>query len=143
MNRSPDAQITAVFELPDFRRLLFAVASTTLASRALAVVVGYQVYAITKSPFALGYLGLVEAIPALGLALYGGHIADRYDRRSILRITLAALVICAAAIAGIAAVSTGGLSLAALTSWYSSPASRGGLPSRRFRRGKHRSFRQP
>ena len=114
MIRSPDVEFKTVFELPDFRRLLFAVASTTLASRALAVVVGYQVYALTKSPFALGYLGLIEAIPALSLALYGGHIADRYDRRSILRITLAALVLCAAAIAGIAALRTGGLSLTAL-----------------------------
>ena len=69
MIRSQDAEIKTVFELPDFRRLLFAVASTTLASRALAVVVGYQVYALTKSPFALGYLGLIEAIPALSLSL--------------------------------------------------------------------------
>jgi len=114
MTRSQDAEFASVFELPDFRRLLFAIACTTLASRALAVVIGYQVYAITKSPFALGYLGLVEAIPALGLALYGGHIADSYDRRSILRITLGALVVSAVAIAGVAAVSTGGLSLAAL-----------------------------
>jgi MFS family permease len=114
MIRSPDAEIQTVFELPDFRRLLFAVACTTLASRALAVVIGYQVYALTKSPFALGYLGLIEAIPALSLALYGGHIADRYDRRSILRITLSALVVCALTISGIAALRTGGLSLTAL-----------------------------
>lgn len=114
MTDSQDAKVSAVFQLPDFRRLLFAIACTTLASRALAVVVGYQVYALTKSPFALGYLGLIEAIPALSLALYGGHVADRCDRRSILRITLAALVICAVAVAGIAGLSTGGLSLAAL-----------------------------
>jgi len=114
MTGSQDAQVSTVFQLRDFRRLLFAIACTTLASRALAVVVGYQVYALTKSPFALGYLGLIEAIPALSLALYGGHVADRCDRRSILRITLGSLVICAAAVAGIAGLRTGGLSLAAL-----------------------------
>jgi MFS family permease len=31
----------------------------------------------------LGWLGLAEGLPALALALFGGHIADRRDRRSI------------------------------------------------------------
>jgi MFS family permease len=114
MTATPPAPADSAFALPDVRRLLIAVAASTLAGRALAVVVGYQVYDLTKSPVALGYLGLVEAIPALGLALYGGHIADRYDRRSILRIMLGVLVVCGVAIAGIAAVTSGGLSLAAL-----------------------------
>jgi MFS family permease len=51
------------------------------ASRALAVVVGFQLYALTKNPLVLGWLGLVEAIPALSLVLYGGHYADKHDRR--------------------------------------------------------------
>ena len=38
-------------------------------------------------PLALGLLGLVEAIPALALMLFGGHIADRYDRRAIILVT--------------------------------------------------------
>jgi MFS family permease len=62
-------------------------------------VLGYEVYERTQSPLALGMLGLVEAIPALSLALYGGHIADRADRRRILRITLAALTVCATLLA--------------------------------------------
>jgi MFS family permease len=85
---------TSVFRLPDFRLLLASIAFTTLASQALALVVGYQVYALTKNPLSLGILGLVEAIPALTLALYGGHVADRYDRRGILRITTAILALC-------------------------------------------------
>jgi MFS family permease len=83
------------FRWPDFRRLFVAAACSTLASRGLAVVLGYEVYALTGSPLALGILGLVEAIPALSLALYGGHIADRVDRRRILRRTLGALIVCA------------------------------------------------
>ncbi len=62
------------------------------------MVLGYQVYALTESTLALGGLGLVEAIPSISLALYGGHVADRIDRRSILRATLVALSICAAAL---------------------------------------------
>lgn len=56
---------------------------------------GYEVYNLTNNPLALGVLGLIEAIPALSLFLYGGHVADRKDRQWILRTTLGALVVCA------------------------------------------------
>jgi MFS family permease len=104
---------TSSFQYADFRCLLTAIACSTLASRGLAVILGYQVFALTKNPLSLGMLGLVEAIPALSLALYGGHIADRHDRRTILRCTLLISVVCAAAFAGIMAtgVGTGGPSL--------------------------------
>src|SRR5262245_63578666 len=102
---------TSVFRLPDFRFLLTSTACSTLAGRGLALVVGAQVYDLTKSPLSLGILGLVEAIPALSLALYGGHVADRYDRRWILRITTAVLAVCCALLA---ATSSYSLSLVAL-----------------------------
>jgi MFS family permease len=95
------SQALVPFRWPDFRRLFVAAACSTLASRALAVVLGYEVYALTKNPLALGILGLVEAIPALSLGLYGGHIADRVDRRRILRRTLGALIVCAMILAAL------------------------------------------
>lgn len=88
------AQTLSPFEWPDFRHLFVANFLATFAGRALAVVLGYRVYALTNSTLALGGLGLVEAIPSISLALYGGHIADRRDRRAILRLTLAALAVC-------------------------------------------------
>jgi MFS family permease len=48
---------------------------------------------------ALGVLGLVEAIPALGLMLLGGHVADRRDRRSIVLVTGSLLALGALALA--------------------------------------------
>ncbi|GAB4577818.1 MAG: MFS transporter [Anaerolineales bacterium] len=74
---------------PEFRYWLGANSFATLAGRALAVALGYQIYELTKDPLALGILGLVEAIPAIGLALFGGHIADRYNRHRIVLITRA------------------------------------------------------
>src|SRR5947209_20006226 len=70
--------------LSDFEYRTFWLSSSAwvLASRALAVIVGFQLYALTKNPLVLGWLGLVEAIPALSLVLYGGHYADQHDRRS-------------------------------------------------------------
>lgn len=83
----------------DFRALLGARFANNLATSALATVVGYQVYIITRDPLALGWLGLVEAIPALSLMLFGGHVADRRDRRSIILVTSAAATALAVALA--------------------------------------------
>ncbi|HKD35952.1 MAG TPA: MFS transporter [Pirellulales bacterium] len=108
---APGISPWAPFEWPDFRHLFVSSACATFAGRALAVVLGYQVYALTKSTLALGGLGLVEAIPSISLALYGGHVADRVDRRLILRATLAALAVCAGALAVLEYLNTGGSQL--------------------------------
>ena len=84
----------AVLRLPEFRFLLCANGLSTLGGRALAVVIGYQIYHLTKNPFYLGLLGLFEAIPAISLALFGGHVADRSDRRRIVLITQSVSVLC-------------------------------------------------
>lgn len=78
-----------------------AAAFATLASRALAVALGFQIYESSREPLALGILGLVEAIPAVGLSLFGGHVADRYDRRSLVLLTRAVSVIAAVAFAAL------------------------------------------
>jgi MFS family permease len=114
MPTTDPGDILRLFRLPDFWHLLITRGCATLASRALVVVVGYQVYELTKSPLALGLLGLVEAIPALSLALYGGHVADRYERRSILTTSLPTLSACAAVLGVLTAVSHHGLTLASL-----------------------------
>jgi MFS family permease len=100
----------AALRLPDFRRLLAASAFTTLAGRALAIIVGYQVYELSGDPLALGILGLIEAIPALSLALYGGHVADRFNRKRIVLCTQAAAVVCSVVFAVLSLdVTAGGL----------------------------------
>jgi MFS family permease len=77
----------------EFRALLGARLTNALATSGLVTVVGFQVYELTRDPLALGWLGLVEAIPALALGLLGGHLADRRDRRSIVLVTSSALVV--------------------------------------------------
>ena len=79
-------------KLAEVRYFIGATAFFTLANRALAVVIGFQIYKITQSALALGILGLVEAIPAISLSLFGGYVADRFDRRGILLITRAVAV---------------------------------------------------
>jgi MFS family permease len=94
----------SILGIPEFRPLLGARLASGLAMSALATVVGYQVYLLSHSPLALGGLGLVEAIPAISLSLFGGHLADRRDRRSIVLVTASILVVCALALTLVAAL---------------------------------------
>jgi len=56
----------------------------TFAYQMQAVVLGFYIYQLTKSAFALGLIGLCEAVPAIGIALYGGYIADKSEKRKML-----------------------------------------------------------
>jgi len=89
----------AALRVGEIRLMLLASGCAGLANRALAVVVGYQIYAITKSPLMIGFLGLVEAVPAIALSLFGGYVADRRDRRSIMLATRSVSFACAIAFA--------------------------------------------
>jgi MFS family permease len=73
----------AALRIRDFRWLLLGHAALTFAREAQIVVIGWQVYEITKDPLALGLIGLAEAFPLIGFALYAGHIADRLPRRAV------------------------------------------------------------
>jgi MFS family permease len=68
----------------DFRAFLAARALASLSILMLGVAVGWHVYQITGSAFALGMVGLSQFLPALLLALPGGLAADRFERRTIL-----------------------------------------------------------
>ena len=57
----------------------------TVALQMLAVAVSWQMYDLTRNPLDLGLVGLVQFLPAALLVLVAGHVADRYDRRMIVR----------------------------------------------------------
>jgi len=56
----------------------------TIALQIQAVIVGWQIFKITQDPLSLGLIGLAEAIPALSIALYAGHVADISSKRKIM-----------------------------------------------------------
>ena len=80
----------AAVRLPNFRRFIIGLFAFTMAIQIQGTVVGWQIYELTHDKLALGLIGLAEALPFIGAALYAGHVADRHDRR---RIVLAALVL--------------------------------------------------
>ena len=80
-NQKSGSPLSLLFSTPEYRAFLFTNGAWTFAWRALQVVIGFQIYEITKNPLDLGWLGLLEAIPGFTLVLYGGHYADHHDRR--------------------------------------------------------------
>ncbi|WPU65711.1 MFS transporter [Peredibacter starrii] len=61
----------------DFKKLMTARFFFTLAVQMQAIVLGWRMYELTKDALYLGLIGLVEAVPALSLALFAGYIVDR------------------------------------------------------------------
>jgi MFS family permease len=72
----------------DFRFFLSGKLLLTIALQMQAIVASWLIYDLTKDPFALGLIGLTEAIPALSLALPGGFLADRYNRKKLMLISV-------------------------------------------------------
>lgn len=69
-------QKLSLLRITAFRHLLTARFFTTLALQAQAVIIGWQIYSLTKDVFLLGLTGLVEAVPAIICALFAGHFVD-------------------------------------------------------------------
>jgi MFS family permease len=83
---------------PNFLWYVASLVALTLGTQIQATVVAWQVYALTRDPLSLGLVGLAEALPFIGAALYAGHIADRHDRKVLSMIALAVQLLCGAAL---------------------------------------------
>ncbi len=92
---SPRPNPRAAFGYPDFRLFQAGRLLSTLATQMLSVAVGWQVYELTRRPFDLGLVGLVQFLPAIGLSLVTGNTADRFDRRSVVLACYASLSLAA------------------------------------------------
>jgi predicted MFS family arabinose efflux permease len=93
-------------ESRDFRLLTLGSLVTGLGEQAALVALPYQVYVITRSPFLTGLLGLVELGPLVTASLWGGALADRFDRRTLLLACQIALVAVAGGLAAAAFAGT-------------------------------------
>lgn len=93
----------SILQVSEFRYLLGASLTNALAMTGFNTVIGYQLYTLTKDPLSLGWLGLAEAVPSLSLALLGGHLADRFERRRIVFIMTLVIGCCLATMTYMAA----------------------------------------
>ncbi len=81
-----------------YRRLYVAGFISALGSQATYVTTAYQLKQLTRSPIAVGALGLVEVVPLLVFGLYGGVLADHFDRRRLVLLTEFVLLLTAVAL---------------------------------------------
>src|SRR4051812_1074880 len=93
-------------ESRDFRLLTIGSIVTGLGTQAALVALPYQVYVISRSAFLTGLLGAVELGPLIALSLFGGALADRFDRRRLLLAAQVALVLVASGLAAAALLGT-------------------------------------
>src|SRR5215469_16367687 len=84
----------ASLRLPNFRLYIIGLFAYTIGIQIQSTVVGWQIYELTHDKLALGLIGLAEAFPFIGAALYAGHVADRHDRRRVVLGALLLLLIC-------------------------------------------------
>ena len=87
---------TSPFQYRDYRAFWLARLASTIANTMLVVVIGIHVYDIARqtmsiheASFWLGMIGLAQFLPLFLLTLVAGYVADRVDRRWIVRISLA------------------------------------------------------
>lgn len=121
-----------------FRRFFIGRAVSGLGAQISVVAVMYQVWESTHSPFWSGSVALAQLVPMLTAGLWGGSVADRADRRSILmattvvQLTLALLLVAQALWLGTSPASLGPLlalvALIAATGAVAAPAGIGVIP---------------
>lgn len=81
-----------------FRAMFTSRTVAFLGSQAAEVALLVQAQRITGSPLVVGTLGLAELVPLVVFGLYGGVLADRFDRRALMRWSEPGLAACALAL---------------------------------------------
>lgn len=99
--RRPWQETFAALQHPNYR-LWFAGQLVSLVGTWMqSTAQGYLVYDLTKSPAFLGYVGFASGLPSWLFTLYGGVIADRVPRRTMLIITQTTMMLLAFLLAGL------------------------------------------
>ncbi len=98
MPRMAPADPYAALRFRDFRLLISGRFIAQIGEMMVSVSVGWELYERTHEPFALGLVGLVQVIPVMLLALPGGYVADRYNRRMVTLVSQLVLITCSLAL---------------------------------------------
>ncbi len=79
----------AALRYTEFRMYIIARFFFIMVLTMQATLISWEVFAITKDPFSIGLIGLVEFIPAVIMAIYSGYIIDKSDKKKLLHLSLA------------------------------------------------------
>jgi MFS family permease len=111
-----------------FKRFWLARLTGIMANQMLMVALGWHMYDLTRNPWDLGLVGLFQFVPALVMALPGGHFADRWHRARIF--------------AGASAIQGGVAAMLVLGTW-TNHVSRDGILALSVCLGLARAFQMP
>ncbi len=89
----------AALRYPDYRYFLTGRLAASMGSQMIDVAIGWELYERTHRALALGFVGLVQVVPIILLALPAGHVADRFDRKRIAMLSLLLLIAASLALA--------------------------------------------
>jgi MFS family permease len=93
------ADVSPLRHSRDFRRLYGGQTVSAIGSQLTLVALAYQTFHVTHSTFTVGLLGFVGLIPLLAGALWGGTLADAWDRKRVLTVTQFAMAIAVVGLA--------------------------------------------
>lgn len=83
----------AVIHHRNFRYYLLYRNFMTMGTLMQSVIVGWQVYALSHNVLWLGFIGLAEVIPQIGISLFAGHYIDLHNRKKIINYTTLLLIL--------------------------------------------------
>jgi MFS family permease len=106
VKRSHVVDLSPLRESPAFRRLWVGNAISGIGGQMTLVAVGLHIYAITGSTFAVSLVGALGLGPMIIAGLYGGMLADAFDRRLV---ALISAVAAWASTIGLASLAWGGV----------------------------------
>jgi len=86
MPDEPSAASAAILRHRPFQLYFLGRVFSNFSRQIVAVAVGWQVYALTSDPFALGMVGLLQFLPTLLLTFVSGHAADHFDRKRVVQL---------------------------------------------------------
>jgi MFS family permease len=95
-SKDPRLAGRVAFTYPNFVSYTIARFFIVVALEMQSVAVAWQVYAITRRPIDLGYVGLAQFLPGIVLFLFAGHAADIFDRRKLLMWCYSGFGLCSA-----------------------------------------------
>jgi MFS family permease len=97
----------AAFRVPGYRRYMLGWLMALVGTQIQSVAVRWEMYQRTGEALSLGLIGLAQALPVLLLALPAGFLADRFDRRRVVALSLLGMTVTSIGLA--------------LLSWFSGP----------------------
>ncbi|MCL2330453.1 MAG: MFS transporter [Phycisphaerae bacterium] len=89
----------SAFRIRDFRFMLAGTMIVNLGMLMQSTALGWEIYERTGSEWLLGMVGLAQILPVFALVWLTGHVADRYDRRRIILMSLVVIASCSLGLA--------------------------------------------